>query len=288
MPILEDGEGPRWKFSYANWHQDPTPDILLLGAWRHPNTKNILVGGINLHYLNEKQRDDLARILPEVMKSGNLKSRYWQGRDLLPDVFKSYYRTYNSDFIRGVQKDVMYPKYGYMKTAQDWIKKKLTGMFKSKKQRQLDAEPKYPDDLSQMQDRLDQVVLQLQQEPPPDVDPESPEMKAARQAFQDFQREKTMAGIKAREDEPLRKAKFDREQELGKRPGPEPEEPDILDQQEALRDLEAEQRHNRRELEDPNNDIELGDDEIDLEEAIAYYSPRLGHYVFEHEPAILG
>ena len=75
--ILEDGEGPRWKFNYDNWHQDPSPDILLLGAYRHPTTNNNLVGGINLHYINQEQRDRLARFLPQIMKSNNLRRRYW-------------------------------------------------------------------------------------------------------------------------------------------------------------------------------------------------------------------
>ena len=52
VPILESGEGPRWKFGYDNAKVDPRPDILLLGAYQHPNTGNYLVGGINLHYLN--------------------------------------------------------------------------------------------------------------------------------------------------------------------------------------------------------------------------------------------
>ena len=78
--ILEDGEGPRWKFNYDNWQNDPKPDILLLGAYRHPTTGNNLVGGINLNYLDTKTRDKLARNLPKIMEPNNLKRRYWAGR----------------------------------------------------------------------------------------------------------------------------------------------------------------------------------------------------------------
>lgn len=288
MPILEDGEGPRWKFAYSNFKNDPTPDILLLGAWKHPNTRNNLVGGINLHYLNEKQRDALARILPQIMQGGDLKERYWIGRRLLPDVFNEYYRTYNSNFIRGVRKDVMFPKYGFMKTAQKWLKTKLANIFKTKAQREKDAQPEYPDDLSNMQDRLDQVVAQLQTQPPPEEPEDTPEMKAARQAFQDFQRQKTLDGIRDLEDRPMRHAQFDYEQEIGQRPGPEPEEPDVVDQQQMAQDFKKEQAENRAELEDPANDIDLDEGEIDLEESIAYYSPKLGHYVFERDTVIMG
>ena len=202
--ILEDGEGPRWKFSYDNWHRDPEPDILLLGAFRHPNTNNNLVGGINLHYINQDQRDRLARSLPAIMKSNSLKRRYWVGRQLVPDVFNNFYRTYNAQYIRGVTKDVMYPKYGYIKTAQDWLKKKLTSIFKPKRQREQENLPQYPDDLQSMQDRLDQAVndLATDQEEPDDT----PEMQAATRAFQDFQRQRTIKQLERHEDEPMQQA----------------------------------------------------------------------------------
>ena len=209
--ILEDGEGPRWKFNYDNWHQDPRPDILLLGAYRHPATNNNLVGGINLHYINQDQRDRLARSLPQIMQAKNLRQRYWVGRQLLPDIFNNYYRTYNSRFIRGVNKDVLYPKYGYMKTAQNWLKKKLAALTKSKKQRQQDIQPKYPDDLKSMQDRLDQAVNNLAQQPS-DEPEDSPEMRAASQAFQDYQRQQTLQDIEQNENEPMDIAQQDIDQ----------------------------------------------------------------------------
>jgi len=282
--ILEDGEGPRWKFAYDNWHHDPNPDILLLGSWRHPSTQNNLVGGINLHYLNDKQRDSLARILPKIMGGGNLKDRYWIGREALPDVFNNFYRTYNANFIRGVRKDVMFPKFGFMKTAQNWIKKKLGGILKSKEQRAKEAEPKYPEDLGRMQDKLDQVVLQLQAKDATDAEPEiedTPEMQAARSAFQDYQREKTMAGIQQKENQPLQAAQQDIKQQ------------DVVDQlqqqqqQQNEVDLAAERRQNQEELLNPNNEIDLSSDEIDLSEAIRYYSPTLGRYVIEEDNTVL-
>ena len=96
VPITEDEEGPRWKFGYSNARQDPSPDILLLGAYRHPNTGNNLIGGINLHYLNKKERDELARNLPNIMGGGNLYKRYWIGRRVSPSIFNKYYRLYLS------------------------------------------------------------------------------------------------------------------------------------------------------------------------------------------------
>lgn len=294
VPILEDEEGPRWKFRYDRFRNDPMPDILLLGAYRHPSTGNNLVGGVNLHYLDATQRDNLARVLPQIMQQGNLKARYWAGRRLLPDVFDNFYRTYNSRFIRGVQKDTMYPKYGFLKTAQKWLRKKLGGIFKSKARRQKEAEPQYPTDLTAMQDRLDQAVLQLAQEPPIEEPPDTPEMQAARQAFQDFQRRRTMQDIERQEDEPYLAAQQDLDQAYTE-PGtqaPEANETQMgvpqqeqgqegLSPEENRQQFEREARARQQNLSDPNNEL---NPDVDLEECISYYSPIAGHYIFESPP----
>lgn len=285
VPITEDEEGPRWKFNYSNARQDPSPDILLLGTYRHPNTGNNLIGGINLHYLNKKERDELARNLPNIMGGGNLYERYWIGRKVSPGIFNQYYRTYNARYVRGVTTDVMYPKYGLMKTTKKWLKKKLGGIFKSKAQRQKDAQPKYPQDLDNMQDHLDQVVQQLQQQSrkhPETVQPDTPEMKAAREAFLQYQRERTMKGIERRENIPMRQAQHDASEqddaEQQQQPTPEPSP------EENRRELEKRRRENQQELMRPENDLNLDDDEdvVDrLEEEIGYYSPVAGHIIFE-------
>lgn len=294
--ILEDEEGPRWRFGYDNWHQDPTPDILLLGAYRHPSTGNNLVGGINLNYVTAKQRDQIAYALPEIMKPSNLKGRYHAGRRLVPEVFDNFYRTYNSNFIRGVQKDVMYPKYGYIKTAKNWLKKKVGGIFKSKEKRQQDAQPKYPDDLQSMQDRLNQAVAQLAQEPPAEEPQDSPEMQAARNNFKDFQRRRTMQDIERQEDEPYITARQDLEQAYIE---PGEQAPEALENQdpetyqdeenqeesprEIAQEFEREQRAREAELSDPNNEW---DPNSDLEESIVYFSPITGRYMIEHSGVI--
>ena len=214
------------------------------------------------------------------MGGNDLRERYRIGKRAVPSVFQQHYRTYNAQYIRGVTTDVMYPKYGLMKTTKNWIKKKLGGIFKSKAQRQKDAQPEYPQDLDNMQDRLDQVVQQLQQqqqEHPTEV-PDTPEMRTARDAFQQFQRERTLQGIKRREDIPMRQAQHDAITE------PEPVEPEPVDPKKAREGLEQRRQENRQELMRPENEIDLDDEEdiIDhFEEAIAYYSPVAGHIIFE-------
>ena len=203
MTILEAGEAPRWRFQYDNFNNDPAPDILLLGSYKHPRTGNNLVGGINLHYLNKEQVDALATALPSIMSGGNLYGRYHQGLRVLPDIFDNYYRTYNAAFIRGVRQDVMYPKLGFMAAASDWLKKKFGGLFKSKAQREKEAEPVYPDDLKTMQQKLEQVVTQLQAEPvEPEVEVE-PEISAAQDEFLKAQHEQDKPSAEVERDEDI-------------------------------------------------------------------------------------
>ncbi len=299
LPIItEEGEGPRWKFHYDHYRHDPKPDILLLGAYQHPSTGNNLVGGVNLNYLDPQQRDSLARVLPQIMQAGNLYSRYHTGKNLLPNVFDNFYRTYNSSHIRGVTPDVMYPKYGFMQAARSFLKKKLGGIFKSKAQRAKDAEPQYPDDLSGMQDTLDQTVTQLNQQATQrtargEYEPETPEMMVARQAFQKFRmdRARQMADVERQEDEPFMQAnqQFQQTQyqqgavppqavspEVQQAPPQAPLEPTA---QELGQSIERERQEHQRELSDPANDIDLG-------ESVIYWSPRAKRYIIESSQVI--
>lgn len=292
-PLLEDGEGPRWKFRYDNFDVDPTPDILLLGAYKHPNTGNNLVGGINLHYLNSQQIEKLAKALPEIMNSGNLKARYWKGRSLAPDVFTDYYRTYDSKYIRGVEQDVMYPKYGFLKTARSWLKKKLANIFRTKRQREKEAQPEYPDDLQNIQTRLNDVVTQLQQQPgerPAEEPPDTPEMRRAREAFLKYQRDKAKEELIDTDDEILKRNVDDyidkqTKEQLPSEPSqeepPEEELPEPSPEpspRERAEEFEQERQENQRELLDPDNEI---DPDLDLEESIIYFSPIKGRYIVE-------
>lgn len=213
--FCEEGEAPRWSFNYDTYKNDPAPDILVLGAYVHPNTGNNLVGGVNLNYLDKAQRDDLARVLPKLMQQSNLYQRYHLGRKLLPGVFDNYYRTYNAANIRGVNQSVFHPKYGMMQATKDFLKKKIGGLFKSKAQRAKDAEPKFPNDLSGMKDALDQAVTTLGlQVAQGKEEPDTPEMQAARNNFMKFKadRAKSMAQIDREEDVPFVQANLNFQQ----------------------------------------------------------------------------
>lgn len=269
VAICEDDEGPRWRFRYDSTTASDSPDILLLGAYKHPSTGNYLIGGINLNYLDKKQRDNLAKNLPKIMRGNNLYSRYWIGRKTNPDIFDNFYRTYNAEYVKGVSTDVMYPKYGVYKTGKDWLKKKLSGLFKTKAQRQRAQEPKYPEDLDNMQDRLDQVVRRIQQpaeptepeepkpterqprpEEPRETQPEPDEMQTARDAYrqQQLEKQREQADAERREDLPVAQGRQELDQELG--------EPQI-DPEEARRELQQQRVETQRELRNPENEINL-------------------------------
>lgn len=100
IQIISEGYGRSLKMNYQNFNVDPQPTILKLGTWEHPNTGNTLIGGINLNYLTHQQIERLRYYLPEILKSKNLKRRYWTGRRLLGDIFNNKgYRTYDQKHV---------------------------------------------------------------------------------------------------------------------------------------------------------------------------------------------
>lgn len=139
--IFEAGEGHRWQFDYENYESDPNPDVLVLGAYKHPTTGNDLVGGINLHYLGERERIELRKTLPELSKMRGLKSRVRFGRRALPHIFSQQaYRTYNADHITNLKKGVLFPIYGTL--AKDPRK---SDMARKVKEREIKREPEIVD-----------------------------------------------------------------------------------------------------------------------------------------------
>jgi hypothetical protein len=293
----------------------------MLGAYRHPNTGNNLVGGINLHYLNKQQIDRLAIELPNIMKAGNLYGRYQVGRRRLPDIFNSFYRTYNAEYIGGVNQGVLYPKYGLLKTTTNWLKKKIGGMFKTRDQRAKEAEPQFPSDLTNMNNRLDQVVRNLQTAQPDEAPPESPEMQRARDEFarQQQSEKRDMVDIERQEDIPYLQAAKDMQdqQKVASEPTPPDEQKQQVDKQRKMllknRALptnqnevaQAQQQASRvpdtapelepeattpdtppepdlaQEREQNKQELEQAPEDPDLLESITYYSPVAGRYITE-------
>jgi hypothetical protein len=111
--MTEAGALPRWQFDYdGKKTYDPRPDVLVLGAYVHPNTGNRLVGGININYMTSSEFEKLEELLPKIVRGRNLYERYNIGRSLNPLIFTTYYRTYNADNINMIGKGKVYPQYG--------------------------------------------------------------------------------------------------------------------------------------------------------------------------------
>jgi hypothetical protein len=81
----------------------PRPMVLHLGTWRmtdKQDQKKTFVCGLNLAYLSDE--GELAAVqqaLPDILKPKNMKTRYKVGKELLPDIFRKAYRTYNVNNI---------------------------------------------------------------------------------------------------------------------------------------------------------------------------------------------
>lgn len=105
--ISEAGYGRTYSFDYQNAQTDKRPRLLLLGKWRHPTTRNILLAGINLNYLSDDQLAAVRQNLKQIVQPRNLKSRYWKGKQLVPDVFEMAYRTYDKDYVGSITKDTL-------------------------------------------------------------------------------------------------------------------------------------------------------------------------------------
>jgi len=134
--IKEAGEGHRWKFDYENFQHDPTPDVLVLGSYNHPNTHNDLVGAINLNYLDDRDKNDLRRILPDLTRLSGLQKRSRYVRETLPFVFDNAYRQYNVNHISNLKRGVLYPVYGVLRKDDE-----VADAAREREKEQADLEP---------------------------------------------------------------------------------------------------------------------------------------------------
>lgn len=116
-------DGPVHSFGYENWHTDKRPKVLYLGKWRHPTTKNMLIGGINLNKLNSKELAIIQSALPEIyppdftssffttagMKGvGSLKANYDRLKSIAPWIVSSgRYQTWDKKYVNSITVDTL-------------------------------------------------------------------------------------------------------------------------------------------------------------------------------------
>jgi len=99
---------PRAEFDYRRYNVDSHPDVLVLGDWKHPTTKNTLRAGINLNYLSSAQLKNLQQLLPALFdgRRRSLRSRYRFLRQVAPDIAQMY-RTYDQDYMHAIERSEM-------------------------------------------------------------------------------------------------------------------------------------------------------------------------------------
>lgn len=273
LVMTEAGALPRWHFDYSGRKTyDPRPDVLVLGAYRHPSTGNRLVGGINLNYMTSGEQESLEKILPQISRGRNLYERYNIGRSMNPLIFTTYYRTYNADAIDMIGKSKVYPQYGTYVTMPD----------QSTEFEPAEAPPPpQPDDLEELDSAAPAEVqpdVAVPAEPPmaPNAELDHDAIAAARE--QEVQDEIETA-------EPI-EVPDQYEAEI------EPVEPEQMPDYDAqrveeldlqVREPEPEPEPEEIPVEDEDDDIEpIDDNDVErLEESIRYYSPSKGRYIVE-------
>ena len=99
----------RFDFDYPKYENDPHPEILPLGNWVNPNTKNNLIGGINLNYLSSEQHKRLRDVLPQLFdgRRRSLRSKYRALKRIAPDI-AMYYRTYDTQNMKHLDPSRLY------------------------------------------------------------------------------------------------------------------------------------------------------------------------------------
>lgn len=120
LTAIFEGYGRVSNFNYLNYEKDPSPNVLVLGSYVNHKGTN-LVCGINIKGLSAGELKQLRVALPQILswpkQPGKTRSkprrlngpngRYWTGRNLLPQLFKSRYRSYNSSQIQGAENDTL-------------------------------------------------------------------------------------------------------------------------------------------------------------------------------------
>jgi hypothetical protein len=119
---LGKGKYPRASFKYASYDTDPQPDVLVLGNWKNPTTKNNLIAGVNLNYLSSGQFAKLRKAAKRIFSRDSLRARYRYLKSILPDI-AMYYRTYDAKYIKGIEHNELD---SYTKTKPDEKDAKVT------------------------------------------------------------------------------------------------------------------------------------------------------------------
>jgi len=117
--ILVESDMPRWGhkeyISYEKLRKGRRvkthPKILYLGTWDRTlksGEKRKYWCAVELNNLDTEQISSLKQNLQEILREKTIKARYHKGKNLLPDIFKQWYRTYRIENIGSRIKGQLY------------------------------------------------------------------------------------------------------------------------------------------------------------------------------------
>lgn len=105
--IIKEASLPLWDFVYPGYETDPSPKIIVLGSYVHPNTENTLIMGINVRLLDTMQATKMVNMINDLtkIKNGRIRTKYLKTR--AKDIFDTAYRTYDLKKITGLNKSTV-------------------------------------------------------------------------------------------------------------------------------------------------------------------------------------
>lgn len=108
--IISEASLPLWEFSYPEYENDPTPKVIVLGSYIHPETGNNLLMGINVRLLNTQKALQLVSMINDIsrIKDGRIRVKYLRTR--ASRIFNEAYRTYDLSKVEILEKTTISSK----------------------------------------------------------------------------------------------------------------------------------------------------------------------------------
>lgn len=105
--IISEASLPLWEFSYPEYEHDPTPKVIVLGTYVHPETGNKLLMGINARLLNTQQAVQMVGMVNDLtkIKDGRIRVKYLRTR--ASRIFDTAYRTYDLNKMSMIDKSTI-------------------------------------------------------------------------------------------------------------------------------------------------------------------------------------
>lgn len=117
--IISEASLPLWEFSYPEYENDPTPKVVVLGSYIHPETGNTLLMGVNVRLLDTQKALKLVSMINDLasIKNGRIRAKYLRTR--ASNIFNEAYRTYDLNKVEILEKTTINSKGPSKSTKQE-------------------------------------------------------------------------------------------------------------------------------------------------------------------------